>query len=57
MHSLVVSFFLFLNFNLESVEGREKEREINIDVREKHQLVAFCKCPGWGQSLQPRHVP
>ena len=23
-------------------EGREKERESNIDVREKHRLAAFC---------------
>ena len=26
---------------LERGEGREKERERNIDVREKHQLVTF----------------
>ena len=27
---------------LERGEGREKERERNINVREKHQLVASC---------------
>ena len=39
----------------------EKEKEGSIDVREKHQLIAFCLLqePQWGsaQSLQPRHVP
>ena len=45
--------------------GREKERERNIDVREKHWLVAFCKhpdqgqthnlgtCPDWESNLRP----
>ena len=27
------------------MEGKEKERERNIDVREKHPLVAFCMPP------------
>ena len=31
----------FIYLFLERGEGREKERERNIDVREKHQLVAF----------------
>ena len=33
------------------------ERERNIDVREKHQLVAFCTCLEEGSNLQPRHAP
>ena len=36
-------------------EGREEERERNIDVREKHWLAAFW--PGWGPKPQPWHVP
>ena len=35
---------------LEREEGRE-ERERNIDVREKHQLVASCMCPDQGQYM------
>ena len=31
-------------------------RERNIDVREKHQLVASCTWPNRGPDLQPRHV-
>ena len=45
-------FYLFLFRE----EGREKERERNIDVREKHQLVACCTCPDWVPNLQPRCV-
>ena len=41
----------------ETERQRERERERNIDVREKHQLVASCKCPNWGSNLQPRYVP
>ena len=37
-------------------EGRERKGE-NIDVREKHQLVASCTHPNWGLNPQPRHVP
>ena len=37
---------------------REKERERNINVREKHQLVAFCMhAPNPGPGLLPRRVP
>ena len=36
---------------------KEKERERNIDVREKHQSVACCTHPDWGLNLQPRYVP
>ena len=58
---LSVMCFLFLRFYLfifrESGEKREKERERNIDVSEKHQSVAPCMCPHWGWHQQPRHVP
>ena len=36
-------------------EGAERKR--NIDVREKHQLVASPMCPNWGLNLLPRHMP
>ena len=38
-------------------KGREGERERNIDVRKKHQLVAFCTFPDRGLNLQPQDVP
>ena len=37
--------------------GREREGERNIDMKEKHLLVASCMCPDQGPTLQPRHVP
>ena len=37
-------------------EGREKERERDIDVREKHLLDALCMCSHQGPNPQPRHV-
>ena len=42
--------------DLEGGHGREGEWERNIDVREKHQSVASCLHPDWGQNLQPRRV-
>ena len=42
---------------LERGKGWEKERERNIDVREKHRLAASCTRPDWGPNLQPSHVP
>ena len=42
---------------LERGEGRKKERERNIDVREKHRWVTSCMCPDWGPNPQPGHVP
>ena len=33
--------------------GREKEREGNTDLKEKHQSVASHMCPDWGSNLQP----
>ena len=38
-------------------EGREREGERNIDVREKYRRVASCTCPHWGPNPQTRHVP
>ena len=35
----------------------EREKERNIDGKEKHQLVASLMCPDWGLNPQPRHVP
>ena len=46
-------FYLFL----EGGEWREKERERNINVREKHQSVASCMCLHQRPNLQPRHMP
>ena len=36
---------------------REKERERNIEVREKCPAVASRRCPDQGPNLRPRHVP
>ena len=44
-------------FILARGEGRQKEREREIDVREKHRLVVSGTCPNQGLNLQPRHVP
>ena len=38
----------FINLFLERGEGREKERERNISVREKHQSVASHVSPDQG---------
>ena len=46
-------FYLFL----ERGDGRENEGERNINVKEKHHSVAFCKHLDQGPHLQPRHVP
>ena len=40
---------------LERGEGKEKERERNIDVRET--LISCPSCTSWGPGQQPRHVP
>ena len=55
--------FLKILFILrEREEGREKEKDRNIDAREKHLWVASCTvgsctCPDPGPNQQPRHVP
>ena len=35
----------------------ERERERKMDVREKHQSIAFCMHPDQKSNLQPRDVP
>ena len=52
------SFFKkdFIYLFLERREGREIERERNINVREKYWLVACHMCPDCEPNLQPRHV-
>ena len=58
-HLLFLSFFSFKRgylFILREGEGRKK-RGRNIDVREKHQLVASCTHPDWRLNTQPEHVP
>ena len=47
----------FIYLFLERGEWREKEWKRNIDMREKHQLVASSTYPDLGRNLQPRHVP
>ena len=41
---------------LERGDERWRERERNIDVREKHQLAASHTSPNWGLNPQPRDV-
>ena len=45
---------MFIDFRK---RGSEREKGRNIDVREKHQLVASHTLPDWGLNPQPRHVP
>ena len=47
---------LFIYF-LERGEGREKEKERNINVREIHQSVASHTCPAGGPSCDPGRWP
>ena len=56
--------FIYILFSPEDMltdfregEGRERERDRNIDVREKHRLVASCTHPNQGLNSRPRHVP
>ena len=37
-------------------EGKEKERERNIDVRDKYRSVASCTQPDQGPNPKPSHV-
>ena len=54
----IVFFKDLINLFLERGEGREKERERNINVQEIHQsLTCLLHAPNWGPHLQPRHVP
>ena len=46
---LIWGFFFFFFFLLLFREtGRDRRREKNIDVGEKHRLVAFCRHWDWG---------
>ena len=57
---LIFKIFLFLKIFYSFIfrERRRKgEREGNIDLREKHCLVASCMHPDWEPNPQPRHVP
>ena len=61
----VFFFKIFIYLFLETSEGREEERERNIDVWEKNQSVAFRMpptgelasnpgmCPNWELNQQP----
>ena len=42
---------------LEGEEGREREKEKVMDVREKHCLAAFSYPPDQGRNLQPGDLP
>ena len=48
---------LFIYLLVERGGRREKERERNIHVQEKHRLAASCTPPTGDLALQPRHVP
>ena len=45
LESSDIYFKDFLNLFLDRREGREKEMERNINMQEKHQLVASCMHP------------
>ena len=47
----------FVYLFLERREGREKEREKNISVREKHGSVASSTCPNWDWACNPGTWP
>ena len=42
---------------LERGEGREKERERNIDDKRETSIGYLLNTPNLGLNLQPRHVP
>ena len=48
---------LFICLFLEIGEGRERDKERNIYVTEKHQSVASHVLPSWGPGSQPKHMP
>ena len=62
--SFLLNFFFILTWGHFFIAFRERGRERNIDVKEKHRLVAFPmhvdqdhSCLEWGLNLQPRYVP
>ena len=48
---------LFIYLFLEREEGREKERERHIDVREKHLSAVSCMHPEQGAGHNPGMCP
>ena len=56
-NSILIFKKYFIYLFLERGEGREKKRERNINVREKHWLVASQTLLGQGPNPPPRHVP
>ena len=48
---------IFIYLFLERGKRREKEGERNIDVREKHRLVASHMCPNRGLGHNPGMCP
>ena len=50
-------FLDFIYLFSERREGREKDKERNIDVREKHQSIASPMYPNQGPNPQPMPVP
>ena len=51
------SIFNLFIYVLERGQGREKERERNIDAPEKCLLIASYAHSNRGPNLQPGHVP
>ena len=49
-NSYAKNFTYFIYLFLERGKGKVTERERNINVREKHRLVASCRCPIWDQT-------
>ena len=56
---LFLLIFLILICEYVFIDFRDRGRGVgeNIDVREKHQLVASCTHPDGGLNLKPRYVP
>ena len=53
---LLIYLFIYLLTYLFIIEKGREEKERNINVREKRQLVASLMFLDQGQNLQPRHV-
>ena len=49
--------YLFIYFFRDRGEGKEKDMERNINVREKHRSVASCTCPTRDQTCNPGTCP
>ena len=55
--SIPLKHYLFIYLFLEREEGREKERERHIDVREKHLSAVSCMHPEQGAGHNPGMCP